>query len=435
MRQIRLLIVDDEDEPRNLVRKIYEEVLSDFGLGVPAITTMGNAKAAKAHALQFLDDPDEPYDIASLDLNLGDVEVTGLDILEALKLSQAAWTAVLLTGFEMDLEKAAKTFVEPKKLTQLLRSFRSEAQEKFWPMRVLVIGKPHHSLPHNEQARLLRTHIEQVAEFYRNLESQRYMFKRLEVPRKRKVKHKSKYGKRKTALADTIQPRAVYQIRCGCGDMVELDEESWPGLKTMHELFKMGRNAVITAEQAMQIEPYKPRNNKLKPTKAIVKPREAAKDYFIGEHPGWDSYDGATRLQLIEEAISPWIDAYCELRKYQDTGSGLNKAQQAKLDQMLTHPLSQVAEDWYDNTKELTGTSGSLAEITIGRAAQELVNPVRQRPQEAREDVWLAQRKSRLCAALRDKNILSFADYIEENVSGTDRNWTHSPPKGIDWST
>src|SRR5438105_11940670 len=98
MKRLRILIV--EDDPRLLYRlaEWYRAIFVERGY-VPEVeqaTTVEQArqmaKAARAR----------PFDLVSLDVNLGDSALTGLDVLDTLKRFQSAWMAVLLTGVETD---------------------------------------------------------------------------------------------------------------------------------------------------------------------------------------------------------------------------------------------------------------------------------------------------------------------------------------------
>lgn len=431
MKPIRLLIVDDEEEPRNLIRRIYEAVLPRFEF-LPEITAFDTAKEAKLHALQVLKQGGKPYDLASLDLDMGDSEVHGINILEALKVAQSAWTVVVLTGLEMNPQKAAKTYSHPEELEKLLQGFRSEVQQTFWPKRSLTIAKPHPCLPVDEQNRLLRTGIEQAVKFYKDLEPKRYMFRMVKIPRMKKAPKLTKKEKNQLEAGDdgiwqnqSLPPRRVFQIQCGCGEMVELDQEHWNGLATMHELFKKGPGGVITSTESEKFEPYNQRNSKRQNTTVepventpgkVEKHETSVREYFVRNgHPAWNSYDFETRMDLIEGAV-PWLDDYGSLRRRQDIGISLNENDQKQLTQWSKDILHSLAEVWYlwqanERSPKIAPEPGD-------------VNLTRKRKTEPKSKTRFRKMKSQLISNLRDKNILTFAKYIEDHVKGVDHDWT-----------
>src|ERR1035437_960841 len=99
MKAIRILIVEDDTELLPKLKALYRELFISRGFDSVTIEQACSADEAKQLAK---DAAQNPYDFVSLDVNLGNTEVTGLHVLDAFKRFQSAWMVALLTGVETD---------------------------------------------------------------------------------------------------------------------------------------------------------------------------------------------------------------------------------------------------------------------------------------------------------------------------------------------
>src|SRR5690606_27958737 len=163
MRPLRLLIV--EDDPK-LLAKLMELYGATFSSGGYQPTFEQAATAAEARRLAKAA-KEHPYDFVSLDVNLGDPVLSGLDVLETLKRFHSAWMVALLTGVETDATVDAtmgKTAGD-----RLRKQLRRDAYARFPAERLLVVEKPSSKIAATEAERLLANRIEQIALVYEEI--------------------------------------------------------------------------------------------------------------------------------------------------------------------------------------------------------------------------------------------------------------------------
>src|SRR6267142_6683006 len=133
MKTIRVLIVEDDSVLLSELKKHYRGFFESQGFDSVAIEQSEDALDAKQLAKSA---SNNPYDLISLDVNLGDAEVTGLDVLSAFKRFQSAWMVALLTGVEADGTLDAT--VGKGAATKLRRQLRRDAYARFPAERLLV---------------------------------------------------------------------------------------------------------------------------------------------------------------------------------------------------------------------------------------------------------------------------------------------------------
>src|SRR5688572_14620714 len=94
----RILIVEDDSALLTKLKTLYRSAFERKGhhVTIEQASTIDEARSlAKAGK-------DVPYDLVSLDVNLGDSGLTGLDVLSTLGRFQSSWMVALLTGVETD---------------------------------------------------------------------------------------------------------------------------------------------------------------------------------------------------------------------------------------------------------------------------------------------------------------------------------------------
>ncbi len=153
MAHVRILIVEDDPELMASIEERYQELftLRDIAVTFERANTVENARSLAKQARSA------PYDLVSLDVNLGDTRLTGLDVLDTLKRFQSAWMVALLTGVETDATLDA-TLGETK-AQDLRRRLRRDAYTRFPPDRLLVVEKPSSTLDSSDASVLLANRL------------------------------------------------------------------------------------------------------------------------------------------------------------------------------------------------------------------------------------------------------------------------------------
>jgi len=381
------------------------------------------AKAARGNA----------YDFVSLDVNLGDRTLTGLDVLDTLKRFRSAWMVALLTGVETDasLDKA----VGKAKGEDLRRSLRRDAYARFPSERLIVVEKPSPAVPETEAAKLLANRIEQIALVFEEVTRQRYVFRPIEVNSLERVPQpKGQKGKRTFIEASALH----WQIRFDCGEIRTLPNLS--GFKTLHYLLSRDRNTSVTPEEALAIEP--------KAEKPSAKPspgEDPVAAYFDAQGITWRDLSSSEQDKLIRAALSLKFNRYQELRGFQDE-EDISTSEESELNRIIRElgPLTDAAETAYQRMKPSERgpatphetDPGNLAQndLHVGGANYDKLGDDR-RGKDSPAAVLFRARMKRVKDCLRENGFADMAQHLEDYVMSTGANWSYNPPVGVEWTT
>lgn len=431
MNPLRLLIVEDEPELLALLKRLYRETFADQGAGSVIIETADTVEEARELARAATN---HPYDLVSLDVNLGDAEKTGLDVLGTLNRFQSAWMVALLTGVETDTS-LDKTLGKAR--GEVLRKrLRHAAYQKFPAERLQVVEKPATSLTEDERLRLLTDRIRQIVLIYGEVSVQRYIFRPIQrtgVARLATEKG-AKAGKRATVPTSTT----LWQIRYDCGDLLTVPDKT--GFRTLHHLLS-APGEELTPDQAMALEPKAEG-----PTKRMRKGAEdedSLADYFVGLGIDWTKLDRAEQDKLIAAALSLRFRRYVELREYQEEDD-LSTDEEDELLHIVAEfgPLADAAEQAF-LLKTGRTESDKKGELTAAAAAQEGLHAAGD-DSEKKAGQWgfdskagqnFRKRKERTLECLREVGFHRLADHLEDYVQPNSGKWSYNPPKGVEWST
>ena len=431
MTPVRILIVEDDPAVLSTLGEMYRTIFVARGYEamIEQATTVEDArrlaKAAKS----------KPYDLVSLDVNLGDASLTGLDVLETLKRFRSAWMAVLLTGVETD-STVDQTMGEAKG-DALRKHLRRDAYSRFPAERLLVVEKPSASIPMEDAQTLLKNRVAQIALVYEEVSRLRYVFRPIEVVSLERVPApKGTKSKRKFIETTALH----WQIRFNCGEMRTLPDMA--GFRTLHFLLSRDRDQSVTPEEALVNDP---KNDKTKGNRSPVTDADPVAAYFEAQGIAWSALAEGAREQLIRAALSLKFGRYRELRAYQDDDD-LSPAEEAELGRMLSElgPLSEAAETAYQRMRpqeqQVVGEADVATENlhqsglhVAGGNYDRLRND--QRGQESPASQVFRARMKRVKDCLRENGFADFAEHIEGYVQSTGANWSYNPPEGIEWTT
>ncbi|MEI8040598.1 MAG: response regulator [Verrucomicrobiota bacterium] len=429
MKPLRILIVEDDGEQLAMLAELYRTIFVKLGYQ-PALeqaTTADEArrlaKAAKHH----------PYDFASLDVNLGDAVLSGLEVLETLKRFHSAWMVVLLTGVESD--PTVDATMGKLKGERLRKELRRDAYARFPAERLLVVEKPSSKLPKHEARSLLRNRLEQIALVYEEVGRLRYVFRPIEVSSLERVPQpKGQKGKRR--FIDTTALH--WQIRFDCGEIRTLPNMS--GFKTLHYLLSREQDASVTPEEALAIEP------KAEKIDALPKQDEdPLAAYFEAQGITWKELSPPEQEKLIRAALSLKFNRYRELRGFEDD-EDLSPAEESELNGMIRElgPLADAAETAYQRMKLTEHAPGTVEEVPPGLLAQSDLHRAGGNYDKLGEDrkgkdspaaQLFRARMKRVKDCLRENGFADFAQHIEAYVMSTGANWSYNPPERIAWTT
>ncbi len=422
---MRILIAEDEEHIAKTIVPLYRELFTQRG-AAPTIEHTTSALEAIRRAEQAgrrapwcpytsaaeakMKREQEPYDFVSLDVSLDEPGVTGLSVLDAFAQNKAAWMVAVFTGIETDNRADAK---HTKEVAEKLRNeLRSQVCARFPSDRVMIVEKPSKHEIEIKQQELFRNRLNQVVHNYYRITQSRYMFKRIEAEKTaRRMTTENSRGKRETVLIKDTAHRICYQIRCGCEDMAELNEDDWNGLRTMHELFKRGRSGTISADDSLILEPYTPRSAK----------NSSAEE--SGPH--------TDPKEIITTIFSDWRDlSATEIATKLNDIRDLRKIEHS---QRLTEQ-QEIALEKLEKLEEQVDF-GNPVETTLAGANQDGLEGVRVRKPRSKTEQRFSAMKSKLCKRLRAHGRIAFAEYIQYCVKGYDTKWTHVQPPHIDWTT
>lgn len=254
MKPIRILIVEDDLAVLTVLEASYRKIFTAQGYQPTieqALTVEEARQLAKAARVS-------PYDFVSLDVNLGDSMLTGLDVLATLKRFHSAWMVALLTGVESDTT-VDKTMGQSRG-GDLRKQLRRDAYASFPAERLLVVEKPSAMIPTKDAQRLLTNRLEQIAMVYEEVGRIRYVFRPIEVASLERVSAPKGRKVKRTFIETTARH---WQIRFNCGELRTLPDMA--GFRTLHYLLSRDRNQSVTPEEALANEPKTEKNKRAAP--------------------------------------------------------------------------------------------------------------------------------------------------------------------------
>lgn len=425
MKSIRMLIVEDDKGLLSELKSLYREAFSTQGFDSVTIEQAENPEEARELARQA---QSKPYDLVSLDVNLGDKHTTGLDVLRSLKRFRSAWMVSLLTGVETDSTLDAT--MGRAKAEQIRKQLRRDAYARFPAERLVVVEKPASTLPAEEAARLLSNRIRQIALIYEEVVRLRYIFRPIEVVSIERVKvPKGQKAKRRFIETETLQ----WQVRFDCGDIRTIPNRT--GYRTLHHLLAMGRDESLPAAQALAIEPKSEKEEKVKSADG-----DPVAAYFLAQDVAWHSMSVAEQGKLIRAALSLRFKRYVELRGYQEEDDiGAEEEDQLERLRKELGPLAEAAESAYqrmipnerDDAQGLG--AGALVQNALHAATDSFEKT--ERGYDSPPAKNFRKRMERTREYLRENGFGDFAKHLEAYLMSTGANWSYNPPPGIEWTT
>ena len=430
MKPLRILIVEDDTAQLASLAEVYRTIFLKLGYE-PSMEQATTAEEARRLAKGARH---EPYDLVSLDVNLGDAVLTGLEVLETLKRFHSGWMVVLLTGVESD--PTVDDTMGKIRGERLRKELRRDAYARFPAERLLVVEKPSRKLEDTEARSLLGNRLEQIALVYEEVGRLRYVFRPIEVsglervPARKGVKTKRKF----------IETSALHwQIRFNCGDIRTLPDIA--GLRTLHFLLSRERGESVTPEEALANEPKAERVSK-EPCQRQTDPVGA---YFEGQGIAWKELSGPDQEKLIRAALSLKFRRYVELRSFQEEDD-LSSAEEDELSRMMRElgPLADAAETAYERMKPQEALQVSAEATSPALLAQDGLHPgggnydrlgVGRRGEDSPEAQLFRARMKRVKDYLRENGFADFARHIEEYLMSTGANWSYNPPPSVEWTT
>lgn len=427
MSNIRILIVEDEQDLIPVLKNGYAEVFEKYGYAVSLTVAQTVAEARK----MAKEARREPYDLASLDVNLGDQLLTGLDVLDTLKRFQSAWMVALLTGVETD--KTLDQSMGKEKGDNIRTQLRRDAYARFPAERLLVVEKPQLGGKQSDSLKLLSNRLEQIALVYAEISRLRYIFRPIDVTSLARIPRKRGEKSRR----DFIETTSLHwQIRFDCGDIRTLPNLA--GFKTLHYLLSRNRSESVTPEEALAIEPKTERK------KTISEPDEdPVAAYFEGQGIPWLNLSSEEQEKLIRAALSLKFNRYRELREFQEEDD-LSIAEEAELNRIIAElgPLADAAEIAYQRLKPNESSytvfsgPGNLAQddlhVASGNYDQMGEN---RRGNDSPAAALFRARMKRVKDCLRENGFADMARHLDDYVMSTGANWSYNPPEGIEWTT
>lgn len=432
MKAIRILIVEDDDAVLSALQHAYRSILAARGFD-PVIESVRNVADARRLAKTAKSDP---YDLVSLDVNLGDSALTGLDVLETLDRFQSAWMVALLTGVETDA--SADQSMGASKAESLRKQLRRDAYAKFPPERLLVVEKPPYVMAAEEAQRLLTNRLEQIVLVYEEVSRLRYVFRPIRVEKvERAPSAKGRAGRREFRTTGTA---THWQIRFNCGDIRTLPDMA--GFMTLHYLLSRDRSQAVTPEEALAVEPKSAKTN----TDRAIPGTDRVAEYFRAQGVEWQRLPTPDQERLIQAALSLKLKRYIQLREFEDD-QDISPSEDEELNSLVSElgPLSDAAESAYQRLKPkerttLVGTDEvSLASISQDDLHIDGGNYDRLGTGRRGEDSPAAQlfraRMKRVRDCLRENGFSDFARHLEFYVQSTGASWSYNPPTGVEWTT
>ncbi len=430
MKTIRILIVEDDSPVREALLDIYRNVFAELGYSSAVEQAVSVAEARQlAKKAQS-----RPYDFVSLDVNLGDRTLTGLDVLTTFRRFHSAWMIALLTGVESD---ATVDVTMGKESGDRLRTqLRRDAYARFPAERLLVVEKPSASMPPGDSRRLLSNRLGQIALVYEEVGRLRYVFRPIEVTGQQRVPApKGKKVQRRFIQTTALQ----WQIRFDCGEIRTLPDMA--GFRTLHYMLSRDRHQSVTPEEAIANEP---KVEVAKPGPGDQRYDPLA-EYFQAQGIEWGRLSPDEQNKMIRAALSLKIKRYVELRGYEDDGD-IAPSEQDALARIISEigPLADSAESAYqelrtphepDEARSATLTAGALAQEDLhmdGGNFDQLGNDRRGLDSPAAQLFRARMKRVRDC--LRENGFADFAQHLADFVQSTGANWSYNRPENVEWT-
>ena len=429
MKPVRILIVEDDSLLLTKLTELYRTVFASHGYQ-PTIEQAGTAEEARRLAKAA---KSNPYDFASLDVNLGDAVLSGLDVLETLKRFRSAWMVALLTGVETDVT-VDKTMGKISG-ERFRKQLRRDAYARFPAERLLVVEKPSLKIPEDETRKLLANRLEQIVLVYEEVGRLRYVFRPIEVASLERVSA-PKGMKTKRKFIETTARH--WQIRFNCGEIRTLPDMA--GFRTLHYLLSGRNEKSVTPEEALAIDP---KNESV--VTGSASNSDPVASYFEAQGIAWSDLSSGEQDKLVRAALSLKFERYRELRGYQDDEDILptEEAELIRVTQELG-PLSGAAETAYLRmrpTEKAEGDADDASPAALAQAGLKVsagnydnVGKDRRGQDSAAAQLFRARMK-RVKDYLRGNGFADFAQHLEDYVQSTGANWSYNPPGDIEWTT
>ena len=371
----------------------------------------------------------------SLDVNLGDSTLTGLDVLVTLKRFHSAWMVALLTGVESDMT-VDKTMGEARG-EDLRKKLRRDAYASFPAERLLVVEKPSSGIETGDAQRLLVNRLRQIALVYEEVGRLRYVFRPIDVASLERVSAPKGKKVKRTYIETTA---LHWQIRFNCGEIRTLPDMA--GFRTLHYLLSRDRNQSVTPEEALANEP---KSELSKGTSAVLGVDPLA-TYFEAQGIKWQDLASEEQDRLIRAALSLKLTRYIQLREFQDDAD-ISPAEAKELDAIRKElgALADTAESVYlrmaAQAKELDEattrlTTGEMCEagLHIEGGNYDRLGSDRRGLDSPAAQLFRARMK-RVRDCLRENGFADFARHIEDCIQSTGARWSYNPPEGVEWTT
>lgn len=426
----RILIAEDDPALMATLKENYRAIFEKHGhlLTIEQASTVEEARALAKSA------KGEPYDLVSLDVNLGDSALTGLDVLATLKRFQSAWMVVVLTGVETDT--SVDKLMGSEAGAKLRKQLRRDAYARFPAERLLVVEKPVAAMSKAAGGVLLENRLEQIVSVYEEVSRSRYIFRPIEVVSLERVKVK-KGEKPQKKFIEAVSLH--WQIRFNCGDIRTLPDKA--GFKTLHHLLALDRSKSLTPEQALLIEP----KNEKREEVLVSEISDPVAEYFKSKGIAWESKDETSRNELVQAALGRIFPRYIVLRDLQ-AEDDLSPDEEDELAEILKElgPLEPAAETAYARLREVGPDEPSAPdELGVGATIQQGLHVAGEnydrRPGQRGEDspdaMAFRARMMRVRDCLRENGFADFAQHVVDYVSSPGASWSYNPPQGVEWTT
>ena len=355
----------------------------------------------------------EPYDLVSLDINLGHSgnegpQQDGLHLLGEIARTHTAWMVAILTGVEKDPS------FKGGRATVVQRNLRNLAMQTFPPERLVVIEKPSELTAITETALpaaladslVLGNRIKQVVSIFEHTSSYRNIFRRLILPNQFKGDAKEEedgdaFDFDTDAEADDKPKRQKkewrkgvvvhWQIRYDCGELITVPEKT--GMDVIRVLLENEHKEFKYAELEAKVEG--------------------------GAAPG--AADGGAAVEVIfggagHEQVGIPEDADVETRR-----------QYIAQIRMLKGKIEQLENESGD-PRDLAKAKSDI------KAFRDAVKKLRQAP-DTQEAQRIRAHKSRILASLREQGLVDFADHLENWIRSDRGSIAYWPPSDMNWQT
>lgn len=427
MRALRILIVEDDPDIShrisNFLKSAFEQLERPLELSFANSVSQARKLAKTART--------RPYDLVTLDVNLGDPVMTGLDVLETLHRFKSAWMVALLTGLESD--DSLDSTIGSDQANILRQSLRPLAYRSFPAERLTIVEKPSTTLGPQDQAILLENRLRQIIVLFRQIERLRFIFRPIEVEKLERIR-----GPRSRQRREFIRKATTHwQIRFDCGEIRTLGNLA--GFRTLHYLLSHGRERAISPEEALAVEPKQETALKSQLTEDPVA------QFFETRGIRWHSLTETERNRLIRAALAAKFERFCELRQYEDDDD-LAASEEAELIRIREElgPLENAAESAYERlfakqpdqpppSQPDPAASAYQDGLSVGTPQSNNIEGSKGRSDSTAAQLFRARMK-RVKDNLRENGFADFAQHLDDYVSSTGRSWSYHPPEAFEWT-